>query len=245
MHKLIKFFTACFIMLLSVNLNAQPFTETFNTDKGELKITLLGWSSLFIEFNGKNIYVDPVNKFKNINYANLPKADILFITHSHADHFNMEIIKQLINDSTKVVVNKECYDILGSSLKPVKQTTVYNNNTYNIGSLKFKTVPAYNISGDKIYHKKGDNNGFVFDFGGLNVLVAGDTENIPELKELKNIDVAFLPLNRPYTMDEIMFVDLVKTMQPKILYPYHYDKTLLDKALELLKDQNFTEIRVR
>lgn len=224
--------------------------EVYKTNSGDLTLTMIGWSGLQFEFKNKIIYVDPSlrkNSAVNPNYDTLAKADYIFITHSHFDHFNIDVIKKLIKPSTQLIVNNEIKEILGKSLGEIKITAVVNNKNYEINKLKFNTVPAYNLTkdGDKYYHPLGVGNGFVFDFGGLNVFVAGDTENIPELKKLQNIDIAFLPLNRPYTMDDGMFINLVLGFKPKIVYPYHYDDELLGKVVSILQKNPDIELKVR
>lgn len=239
-----------FLALLFTNILWANVTDTYKTNEGELKITMIGWAGVQFEFKDMIIYVDPSSlkdsKIK-IDYDTLAKADYIFITHSHFDHFNIDIIKKLIKKGTNIIVNDECYKILGNSLEDVNLTLVKNNKSYNKKGLKFTTVPAYNITkdGEKIYHPKGVGNGYLFKFGNLKVLVAGDTEDIPEFDKLKDIDIAFLPLNRPYTMDEIMFVKAVSSLKPKILYPYHYDEEYLNKIIQLLNKSTSTELKVR
>ncbi len=238
-----------FILLLS-NVFAANETDTYDTKQGKLKITMIGWAGVQFEFKENVIYVDPSDlkdsKVK-IDYDTLPKADYIFITHSHFDHLNIDVIKKLIKKGTNIIVNDESSKILGNSLPDVNLIVVQNNKSYNNKGLKFSTIPAYNITkdGDKIYHPKGVGNGFLFNFGKLNVFVAGDTEDIPEFKNLKNVDIAFLPLNRPYTMDEIMFVKAVSVIKPKTLYPYHYSEEYLSKVLQLLNHKTTLEIKIR
>jgi len=124
-----------------------------------------------------------------------------------------------------------------------------NGETKTVKGLKIEAVPAYNIvhkrSSGEPYHPKDKHNGYVITFGDKRVYVAGDTENIPEMKELKNIDVAFLPMNLPYTMDPEMAAKAAKSFKPKILYPYHYGDTDPTKLVELLKDEEDIEVRIR
>ena len=232
------------ILILMVNiLNAQLWTEKVKTEKGDLSISMIGWATLKLEYNGKIIYVDPSDK--GGSYDNLPKADLIFLTHTHFDHLNIGIIQQLLKKDTKLIITEEISYVIKDAIKNNKLIILPNNNNSEIDGIKFTTVPAYNMGGEKIYHEKGKNNGYIFHFVNLNLLIAGDTENIPELKSLKDISIAFLPLNRPYTMDENMFVDLVKSMKPKIVYPYHYDSNTVEKVKELLADSKETELRVK
>ncbi len=237
------------ILVFSLIIKAHNF-DIYETEKGVLKLTMIGWSGIKFEHNNKVIYVDPSlrkNSTVNPNYDTLAKADYIFITHAHFDHFNIDVIKKLIKPETQLIINKECTEILGSSLGEVKITTVENEKSYSIKGLNFTTVPAYNLTGDedKIYHPRGVGNGFVFLFDNLSVLVAGDTENIPELKKLENIDIAFLPLNRPYTMDDGMFLNLVLSFKPKIVYPYHYDDNYLANVVQALLKNSDIELKIR
>jgi L-ascorbate metabolism protein UlaG (beta-lactamase superfamily) len=124
-----------------------------------------------------------------------------------------------------------------------------NGDVKIIKGLEIKAVVAYNIihkrDSGQPFHPKGDGNGYIITFGDRNVYVAGDTENIPEMKKLKGIDIAFLPMNLPYTMTPEMFADAANAFKPKILYPYHYGETDTSKILELLKDTKEIEVRIR
>ena len=124
-----------------------------------------------------------------------------------------------------------------------------NGDAKTIHGITVEAVPAYNIvhkrsSGDP-FHPKGQGNGYVLTFGDTRVYVAGDTENIPEMKKLRDIDVAFLPMNLPYTMTPEMVADAAKAFEPRILYPYHYGETQTDELIELLKDAGDIEVRIR
>ncbi|HPN38618.1 MAG TPA: MBL fold metallo-hydrolase [Melioribacteraceae bacterium] len=242
----------CFIILFCFAsfITKAKQTDIYNTSKGELKITMLGWSGVKFEYNNKIIYVDPSlrkNSEVNPNYDTLAKADYIFITHAHFDHFNIEVIKKLLKPETHLIVNDECYKILGTSLGKIVITRVVNNKEYDFAGLEFFVTPAYNLSGEegKIYHPEGVGNGYIFNFDNFKVLVAGDTENIPELKTLKNIDVAFLPLNRPFTMDDNMFINLVLSFKPKIVYPYHYDDNYLANVIKALNKNTEIELKIR
>ena len=123
-----------------------------------------------------------------------------------------------------------------------------NGDTKVIEGLKIEAVPAYNIihkQDGQPFHPKGIGNGYIITFGDKRVYVAGDTENIPEMKELKGIDIAFLPMNVPFTMTPEMVADAAKVLKPKILYPYHYSETDTSKLLDLLKDSKGIEVRIR
>ena len=124
-----------------------------------------------------------------------------------------------------------------------------NGDVKTIEGLRMEAIPSYNLvhmrDNGKPYHPKGVGNGYVVTFGDKRVYVAGDTENIPEMKSLQNIDIAFLPMNLPYTMTPEMVGDAAKAFRPKILYPYHYGKTDTSKIVELLKEDKGIEVRIR
>ena len=239
----IFFLTLALMMILVVPIAAQENFEedTFKTSAGDLKITFIGHGSLMFTFRGKIIHVDPFSQLAD--YARLPKADLILITHEHMDHLDTKALGSVRTEKSMVVLTETC-------AKQVKDGTIMKNgDVKTIGGLKIEAVPAYNIvhkrPDGQPFHPKGIGNGYVITFGDKKVYVAGDTENIPEMKELKNIDIAFLPMNLPYTMTPEMVVDAAKVFKPKILYPYHFGETDTSKLVNLLKDNKEIEIRIR
>jgi L-ascorbate metabolism protein UlaG (beta-lactamase superfamily) len=216
-------------------------TDIVKTSAGDLKITFIGHGTLMFSFGGKVIHVDPVSK--EADYAALPKADMVLITHEHGDHLDKKALEILRTDKTVLVVTEDC-------AKQVKGGIVMKNgDVKTIEGLKIEALPAYNIvhmrSPGLPFHPKGVGNGYVITFGDKRVYVAGDTENTPEIKELKGIDIAFLPMNLPYTMTPEMVADAAKAFKPKILYPYHYGETDTSMIVNLLKDMKDIEVRIR
>lgn len=212
--------------------------DAVKTETSDLKITFLGHASLMFGYQGKVIYVDPVTKPADtpVDYSKLPKADIILVTHEHFDHLDPKALDLLRQKGTKIILTKACNEKLstGSVLENGQSTTVQQ--------IQIQAVPAYNLA--KSFHPKGVGNGYVLNFGKTRVYVAGDSGNTPEMKTLKNIDIAFLPMNLPYTMTPEMVADAAKAIQPKILYPYHYGSTDPQKLIDLLKDSQ-TEVRIR
>ncbi|MDQ7785175.1 MAG: MBL fold metallo-hydrolase [Desulfomonilaceae bacterium] len=208
---------------------------------GDLKVILVGHGSVILEFGGKVVHVDPFGKVGD--YDKLPKADLILITHEHGDHLDPAAIAKVRTEKT-VVVSSE------AAARGAKADAVMKNgDTRTELGFKIEAVAAYNIvhkrdTGEP-FHPKGRGNGYVITFGDLRVYVAGDTENIPEMKDLEKIDVAFLPVNLPYTMTGKMAAEAAKTIKPKYLYPYHYamGKSQLPEVLELMKGVDGTEIR--
>ena len=226
--------------------NAQDLqTDVFQTEKGELKIQFVKHGSIFFEFNGKVIHVDPVSRMGD--YESYPKADLILITHHHGDHLDQNAIEILKKDNTKIVLTQKCKEM---SEYLTDHIVMKNDDVLNINELEISAVPAYNIMhkrerGDP-YHIKGEGNGYVVQFGNKKVYVAADTEPIPEMEALEEIDIAFLPMNMPYTMTPEMVADAARILKPKILYPYHYgtsDSTDTSKLVELLKDEKDIEVR--
>lgn len=194
--------------------------DIYQTDKGELDVTLVGHGSIMFEYGGKVIHVDPYSKVAD--YSKLPKADLVILTHEHSDHLDSVALAQITTENTHFILSKVCGEILGlGEVLNNGDSTVYDD-------LSIKAVPAYNMvnknASGEFYHPKGRGNGYVIKFGDYNVYVAGDTENIPEMAELKDsIQIAFLPKNLPYTMTDEMFVDAVSKVSPVYLYPYHFE----------------------
>ena len=216
-------------------------SDIFQTSAGDLRITFIGHATLMFTFGGKIIHVDPYRRVAD--YSHLPKADLILITHEHGDHLDPDAISMIRKDNTQIVLTQECVGKVTGGL------IMKNGDTKTVMGLKIEAVPAYNIVNmrreNMPYHPKGNGNGYVITFGNKRVYVAGDTENIPEMKALKNIDIAFMPMNLPYTMTPEMVADAAKAFKPKIIYPYHYGRTDTSKIVELMKDVKGTEVRIR
>ena len=220
----------------------EPFEkDVLKTAGGDVEMTFLGHGTLMLTFGGKVIHIDPYSKVAD--YAKLPKADLILLTHEHGDHLDLEALKPIRTDKTVVVLTEAC------AAKVTGGTVMKNGDVQTIAGIKIEAVPAYNIVNKRDdgqpYHPQGAGNGYVLTFGDKRVYVAGDTENIPEMKNLQGIEIAFLPMNLPYTMTPEMVADAAKTLQPKILYPYHYGDTDPAKLVALLKDVKGLEVRIR
>jgi L-ascorbate metabolism protein UlaG (beta-lactamase superfamily) len=215
--------------------------DIIKTSTGDLKITFIGHGTLMFTFGGKTIHVDPVSQ--EADYSKLPKADIILVTHEHGDHLDSSAIKAIKTDKTEIILTEKCLPKVSDG-KVMK-----NGETKTVVGFKIEAVPAYNIVNKrpdgKPFHPKGDGNGYVITFGDKRVYVAGDTEDTPEMRQLKNIDVAFLPMNLPYTMTPEMVADAVKAFKPKILYPYHFGDTDTSKLVKLLANEKDIEVRIR
>ena len=215
--------------------------DIIKTSAGDLKITFIGHGTLMFTFGNKIIHIDPVGRYAD--YTKLPKADLILVTHEHGDHLDPEAIEILRTENTELVLTEICSERVKSGM------VMKNGDVKTVQGLKIEAVPAYNIvhmrSEGVPYHPKGDGNGYVITFGDKRVYVAGDTENVPEMKKLKDIDIAFLPMNVPYTMTPEMVADAARVFKPKVLYPYHYGDTDTSKLVDLLKDVKEIEVRIR
>ncbi len=215
--------------------------DILNTSAGDLKITLVGHGTLMFTFGDVIIHVDPWSRAAD--YADMPKADLILVTHEHGDHLDAGAIDMVKQENTSLLVTELCAERLETGI------VMGNGDTRTISGVRIEAVPAYNLvnlrSNGSPYHPKGVGNGYVLTFGDTRVYVAGDTENTPEMKDLADIDVAFLPMNLPYTMDPEMVADAARAFRPRILYPYHYGDTDVSALVELLADVPEIEIRIR
>jgi len=215
--------------------------DVIQTSAGDLEITFLGHGTLMLAFDGKIIHVDPFGRVAD--YAKLPKADVVLITHEHGDHMDLGALANIRTGQTEVVLTETCAKQVEGGI------VMRNGDTRTVKGVTIEAVPAYNMvhkrPNGQPFHPKGIGNGYILTFGDKRVYAAGDSENTPEMKALRDIDCAFLPMNLPYTMTPEMVADVAKAMQPKILYPYHYGDTDTSKLVTLLEDQPETEVRIR
>lgn len=216
-------------------------TDTIPTSAGDLKITFIGHGSLMFQFNGRTLHIDPFGQLAD--YGRLPKADLVLITHDHFDHLDTDALAKIRTDETVVVMTESCAKkIPGGAI-------MRNGETRTLQGIAIEAVPAYNLvhlrDGKNPFHPKGIGNGYLLTFGERRVYVAGDTENTPEMKQLSNIDIAFLPMNLPYTMTPEMVADAALAFKPKILYPYHFGDTDTDRLKKLLIGHPEIELRIR
>jgi len=229
---------------LSAPLKGQIESDVIKTSEGDLEMFFIGHGTLMFTFNGLVIHIDPV--MGEADYATLPDADLVLVTHEHGDHLNINAIREVQKDNTLVVMTQTCKDQLGD----FKATVMKNGDHLEFRGIGITAIPAYNVvherSAGNPFHPKGVGNGYILTFGDKNVLVGGDTENIPEYKNLPvKIDVAFLPMNLPYTMTPEMVADAARTLKPEILYPYHYGETDPQKLVALLKNEKEIDVRIR
>lgn len=229
------------LLLVTLASAGEYESDTIKTSDGPLVMTFIGHGTLMFEFGGKVIHIDPFSRVSD--YTDLPKEDLILVTHEHGDHLDGQVIQKLSGENTKLLLSQAAFEQHGSG------TVLKNGEVKTVNGIQIEAVPAYNIAhkrdNGQPFHPRGRGNGYVLTLGGKRVYVAGDTENIPEMKDLKDIDVAFLPMNLPYTMSPEMAADAAKTIKPAILYPYHFGSTDTNQLVELLKEKKDIEVRIR
>ena len=217
--------------------------DEFSTNDGrKIEFYALMHASIYMVYDGLNIYIDPVRKLgdREVDYSSMPKADYIFVTHEHGDHFDQEALRQLTDSNTRLITNNRCAEMLGSG-----EVMKNGDNLSLSNDMKIEAVPAYNTTdGHQQFHPKGRDNGFIVTLPGKRIYIAGDTEDIPEMAEFKNIDIAFLPCNQPYTMTTDQLVKAAKILQPKVLFPYHYGNTDVSVAAKVLEGEDI-DVRIR
>jgi len=216
-------------------------SEALDKSPGSPEITFIGHGTLMFRFEGKVIHVDPWTQLAD--YRKLPKADLVLVTHEHRDHLDLKAIEAIRKEGTVILAS-------GIAAKQIPgAVALKNGDSGTWQGVPVEAVPAYNLvhtrSPGVPYHPKGRGNGYIVTFASKRVYIAGDTENTPEMKALKNIYAAFLPMNLPFTMTPEMVADAAKALRPKILYPYHYGDTDVRKLVALLKDEKGIEVRIR
>jgi L-ascorbate metabolism protein UlaG (beta-lactamase superfamily) len=221
------------VLLSSVGMTTMASAgdaESFATSAGPVKITPLYHASTMIEAGGKTIYLDPAKPAK---LSGLPKADLVLITDIHGDHMDPDSEKEVSKANTVIFAPPAVVKTV-TSAQPIA-----NGETKTWEGWTIEAIPAYNLKRGpepgKLFHDKGRGNGYVLTYGGKRFYFSGDTEGIPEMRALKNIDVAFVCMNLPYTMPPNEAADAVKAFHPKIVIPYHYrgsDLTPFVKGLQ-------------
>ena len=218
-----------------------PPTDRIPTSAGPLDLTFLGHGTLMLTFKDTVLHIDPYSTVAD--YAALPRADLILLTHAHADHLDEAALALVRTPATDIVLPPVCADRVQGGL------ILKNGETRTVRGITVTAVPAYNLvhhrDNGEPFHPRGVGNGYLLDFGDTRLYVAGDTENTPEMAALKDVDIAFLPMNLPYTMTPEMVADAARSLRPRILYPYHYGDTDPQRLVELLRDQGDIEVRIR
>jgi L-ascorbate metabolism protein UlaG (beta-lactamase superfamily) len=222
----------CFFFAVSYLAYSAAAPQIFPTAAGDVKVTPLYHASTLIEAGGKVIYLDPAPPAK---FTGLAKADLILITHTHPDHMNPASIAEIRKSGTEILAPLAVV----AAVKTAKP--IVNGESKTWQGWTIEAVPAYNLNPTrgpapgKLFHEKGTGNGYVLTYGGVRFYFSGDTEGVPEMRALKNIDVAFVCMNLPYTMPPDEAADAVKAFHPKVVIPYHYrgsDLSVFQKRLE-------------
>jgi len=215
--------------------------DVIPTSEGDLEITFLGHGTLMMAFQNKCIHVDPYSSVAD--YGALPKADLVLITHEHGDHLDMDALAQVTTEDTEVVLTPICAQRTGGG------KALRNGERTVAAGIPIEAAPAYNVQHKRPdgapFHPPGAGNGYVLTLGDVRVYVAGDTEVIPEMGDLEDIDVAFLPMNLPYTMTPEMAAEAARAVGARIVYPYHFGNTDTSELVDLLAGEPGIEVRIR
>jgi L-ascorbate metabolism protein UlaG (beta-lactamase superfamily) len=215
--------------------------DRFETSAGALVITFLGHGTLMFEHDGLTVHVDPFGRVAD--YHQLPPADLVLITHEHFDHLDVAAVALVRGADSAVVLTAPCAEHIHDGI------VMGNGEERSVKGVPIESVPAYNMvhkrPNGQPFHPRGAGNGYVVTFGDLRVYVAGDTEDVPEMRDLRDIDIAFLPMNLPYTMTPEMAAAAARMVRPRVLYPYHYGDTDTTRLVDLLRGDPDIEIRIR
>ena len=247
MHKAI-FITMSILAFFGCSRAKTPAcpTDTLTARDGtQLTISFYGHASLAIDAGSRRIYVDPVSG-PELNPGALPKADLILLTHSHSDHFDRATVEKLRTSKTDILSDRTTSEAFGTEGYVMRPGSIATPRDY----IKVEAVAAYNTTREhqQFHPKLREDCGYLLTLGGTRIYIAGDTEPTPEMKSLRDVDVAFLPVNQPYTMTVEQAVEAVKTLRPKIFYPYHYgqveEKTDIERLVREVEALGTTEVRV-
>ena len=221
--KYLALFTALVMAAACTPKVEDPDVEVFKAKGGKVEIACISHGSLAISYKDYSIQIDPVKNYggKVIDYESYPKADLILVTHDHFDHYDEATLRLLSKENTRLIMNQTCVKKFGNG-------TAMKNGDKEILSddITVEAVAAYNTTeGHQQYHPKGRDNGYILTLDGLRIYIAGDTEVIPEMDAIKDIDIAFLPCNQPYTMTPDQLVKAARKVNPIVLFPYHYSDT--------------------
>jgi L-ascorbate metabolism protein UlaG (beta-lactamase superfamily) len=218
-----------------------PTMDRIPADKGDIQIQPLNHATFTMEWNGKKIFVDPVGGGQRFQGA----PDLVLVTDIHGDHLNADTLKAIAKDKTKIIAPQAVAEQIPAELKS-KVVVIANGEKKDFEGVSIEAVAMYNLTPDRLkFHSKGRGNGYVVTLGGKRIYISGDTEDIPEMRALKNIDVAFVCMNLPYTMTVEQAASAVKEFKPKIVYPYHYRGSDTEKFKKLVGENSGIEVRLR
>jgi L-ascorbate metabolism protein UlaG (beta-lactamase superfamily) len=236
-------FLMCAAVMTFACCQAAQKVDEFTTKSGKkVTFTCIKHASIEINYNGTEIQIDPVGfgVQPTTDYNQFPKANIILITHEHKDYFDREAITCVRTPATSIYSNTAVYNMFRNSI-PLKN----GDSIVYAPDIKIEAVPAYNYTeGHTQFHPKGRDNGYILTLDGLRIYIAGDTEDIPEMTNIKDIDIAFLACNPPYTMTVDQLVNAAKIIKPKVLFPYHYSQTPITQVIMKLAGSGIV-VRIR
>lgn len=217
--------------------------DSVETKDGPLTIHPINHATLALGWKNLTIYVDPVGGASR--FASFPEPDVILLTDIHGDHLSAETLKAVAGEKMQLVAPPAVLEQLPADLRP-RTTVLTNGETKSVLGLAIQAVPAYNTTPERAkFHAKGRGNGYVITFADKRVYLSGDTEDIPEMRALRNIDVTFLCMNLPYTMTPEQAANAVREFRPKIVYPYHYRGSDMEKFKNLVGNDVGVEVRLR
>lgn len=217
--------------------------DSIETDDGPLTVHPVLHGSLILEWSGVDVYMDPYGDASL--YAGKSDPDLILITHAHDDHFNLETLNSLNTQNAQFIVPQVVADAMPEPYR-AQAMVLGNGETLRVSGITIRAMPMYNLPEDGARHAKGVGNGYVLTMGGKDVYVSGDTEGIPEMRELTGIDVAFVCMNLPYTMDVEQAAGAVMDFRPAIVYPYHHRGQDIEAFRELVNaGGNDVEVRLK
>ena len=213
-------FSLCLILNTILLFGQRPDPDRLQTNGGDLVIQPVLHGTLVLKYNDKVIYVDPYGESKA--FKNIAKPDLILITDIHGDHLNEKTLDAIETEGVPIIAPRAVADQISDTYK--KQIMILDNQAETeVFGMSIEAVPMYNLpESPDAKHTKGRGNGYIMKAGDKIVYISGDTADIPEMRALKNIDVAFVCMNLPYTMDINQAASAVLEFRPKIVYPYHY-----------------------
>ena len=219
---LIILVVAILVIFFAVNINKSKQSKTMNPQESNIQIDPISHASLILGWDNKYIFIDPVDEEKKNIFSSKPEPDLILITDIHGDHLDVETLKIITKDKTSIVAPQAVVDQIPEELKS-KVSVMDNGGKKDFSGFSIESIPMYNLPGpSEKFHTKGRGNGYVVEGAGKRVYISGDTAGIPEMRSLQNIDIAFVAMNLPYTMDPEEAANAVLDFKPKTVYPYHY-----------------------
>lgn len=244
MKYIFSLFAICLLSFGSVSAQLSASPDTFKTSGGDLTVYPINHGTVAFTYNDMTIFVDPFGGAER--FADFDAPDLIFITDIHGDHYSQETLDGLDTESTTFVVPQAVADRMGDNY-PNQRVIIANEETKEVRGLSVTGIAMYNLPDDESSrHKKGRGNGYVIDFSDTKLYLSGDTEDIPEMRALEDIDIAFVCMNLPYTMDIYQAASAVIDFEPEVMYPYHHRGQNIEKFRQIVEIAEIdTEVRLK